>query len=126
MIKSEIQCLSALAELFSLDLGRQGGPVLCFHAGSSGLHGDLVWQRQIYTQFPVQTEGFKQSTSGALPRPILSASNINGYPFTAALPGTACDKSCRFSASSPPACDAVMGVQCISVRAPQYMVITFI
>jgi lambda family phage minor tail protein L len=80
-IQSEIQSLSpsALIELFKLDLTLQGGPVLYFHAGTNALQTDLVWQGQTYTRFPVQAEGFKQSMTGSLPRPTLTASNINGY-----------------------------------------------
>ncbi len=79
-IRSEIQSLapSALIELFVLDLTLQGGPVLYFHAGTNGVGGDIVWQRQTYTRFPVQASGFKRSSTGALPRPTLSASNIGG------------------------------------------------
>ena len=80
-IQTEIQSLSptALIELFTLDLSLQGGPVLHFHAGTNGQEGDLVWQGQTYTRFPVKADGFKQSATGALPRPTLTASNINGY-----------------------------------------------
>ena len=80
-IQSEIQSLapSALIELFTLDLGLQGGPTLHFHAGTNGQEADIIWQGQTYTRFPVKAEGFKQSATGALPRPTLTASNINGY-----------------------------------------------
>jgi lambda family phage minor tail protein L len=80
MIQSEIQSLSpsALIELFTLDLSLQGGPVLYFHAGTNGLFGDVVWGGQTYTRFPVSAEGFKQSMTGAQPRPTLTASNIQG------------------------------------------------
>jgi lambda family phage minor tail protein L len=80
-IISEIQSLSpsALIELFTFDLSCQGGPVLYFHAGTNDLQNDLIWQGKTYVCFPVQVEGFKQSTTGALPRPTLTASNIQGY-----------------------------------------------
>jgi lambda family phage minor tail protein L len=80
-IQSEIQSLSpsALIELFTLDLSLQSGPILHFHAGTNGMQSDLIWQGLTYTRFPVQAEGFKQSTTGSLPRPTLTASNINGY-----------------------------------------------
>lgn len=80
VIQSETQSLSpsSLIELFTLDLGLQGGPVLYFHAGTNGLDADLVWGGQTYTRFPVTAEGFKQSMTGAQPRPTLTASNIQG------------------------------------------------
>lgn len=80
MIQSEIQSLSlsALIELFTLDLSLQGGPGLNFHAGTNSLLGDVIWSGQTYTRFPVIAEGFKQSMTGAQPRPILTASNIQG------------------------------------------------
>lgn len=79
-IQSEIQSLSpsALVELFTLDVSLQSGPVLHFHAGTNGLSGDVVWNGQAHTRFPVSAEGFKQSMTGAQPRPTLTASNIQG------------------------------------------------
>lgn len=79
-IQSEIQSLSpsSLVELFTLDLTLQGGPILYFHAGTNGLSSDLVWASQTYTRFPITAEGFKQSMTGAQPRPTLTASNIQG------------------------------------------------
>lgn len=79
-IHSEIQSLgpSALVELFALDLSLQGGPLLYFHAGTNGLSSDIIWKSQIYTRFPMSAEGFKQSMTGAQPRPTLTASNIQG------------------------------------------------
>ena len=77
---TEIQSLSpsALIELFVMDLTLQGGPVLYFHAGTNGLNASIVWNGQTYTPFPVQTSGFKQSGIGALPRPKISSSNVQG------------------------------------------------
>jgi lambda family phage minor tail protein L len=39
---------------------------------------ELVWQGLTYTAFPIHAEGFAAATSGALPRPTLSASNLGG------------------------------------------------
>ena len=80
-ITSEIQSLSpsALIELFQLDLTPQGGSILHFHAGTNQLQGNIVWCGQTYSRFPITTTGFKKSATGALPRPVLTVSNIGGY-----------------------------------------------
>jgi lambda family phage minor tail protein L len=80
-IKSEIQSLSpsALIELFQLDLTIQSGSTLYFHAGTNELMSDVIWNGQIYSHFPIAASGFKKSATGALPRPTLTVSNINGY-----------------------------------------------
>jgi lambda family phage minor tail protein L len=79
-VYAEIQSLSpsAMIELFIMDLTLQGGPVLYFHAGTNELNADIIWTGQTYTPFPVQATGFKQSGIGALPRPKISASNVQG------------------------------------------------
>ncbi|GAC1315506.1 MAG: phage minor tail protein L [Collimonas sp.] len=79
-IQSEIQSLSpsALIELFVLDLGKQGGGVFHFHAGTNELSGDVVWQGQIYARFPIEATGFDKRSTGALPRPVVKVSNAQG------------------------------------------------
>lgn len=77
----EIQKLerSALIELFELDLTKFNRGVLRFHAGTNGLDGDIVWQGYTYSRFPIQIQGFEKASGGALPRPVASMSNIEGY-----------------------------------------------
>lgn len=79
-IRSEIQKLapSAIIELFVLDCTSFGGSVLRFHAGTNGLGGNIVWQGNTYTAFPIQATGFDYSGNGQLPRPKLVASNVAG------------------------------------------------
>lgn len=79
-ITSEIQKLSpsALIELFVLDLGKQGGGTFRFHAGTNELRGDVVWQGNTYIHLPIEASGFDKRATGALPRPTVSVSNING------------------------------------------------
>lgn len=79
-IASEIQLLSptAMMELFVLDLGRRGGGAFYFHAGTNELNGDVVWQGQTYVRMPISATGFDKRSTGALPRPVIQVSNING------------------------------------------------
>lgn len=80
-IKTEIQSLSpsAMVELFQLDLTSQSGSILYFHAGTNELMGNVIWNGQEYSRYPIAASGFKKSATGALPRPTLTVSNIGGY-----------------------------------------------
>jgi lambda family phage minor tail protein L len=69
---------SARIELFVLDATALGGDVYHFHAGTNALRGEVVWQGQAYTPFPVKASGFEVSASGPLPRPKLVVSNVLG------------------------------------------------
>lgn len=79
-ISQEIQKLSpsALIILFQLDLDAQGGPILYFHNGVNELGDDIVFQGVTYTRIPIQAEGFDKSSQGALPRPTIRVSNVQG------------------------------------------------
>lgn len=77
-IASDIQKLEpgALVELFVVEV--PGGDTLRFHAGTNALDGDVVWQGNTYTRFPVMAEGFEKSGKGSLPRPKIKVANITG------------------------------------------------
>ena len=79
-IASEIQLLapSALIELFELDTGKYGGPVLRWHAGTNEVAGDIVFAGYTYSRFPVEVSGFDLRGTGTTPRPTIKASNIGG------------------------------------------------
>lgn len=80
-IASDIQKLApgALVELFELDATAIGGTGIDrFHAGANGLGGDVVWQGNTYTRFPLEAEGFDLTSSGQSPRPRLRVANIGG------------------------------------------------
>tara|TARA_R100000353_G_scaffold173119_1_gene139105 strand:- start:7 stop:582 length:576 start_codon:yes stop_codon:yes gene_type:complete len=71
---------SALIELFTLTLDNSlhGATTYRFHAGTSLKdNGEIIWQGNAYTRFPVQAEGF-QYGKGQLPRPTLTFSNAVG------------------------------------------------
>lgn len=86
-IRSEIQKLepSAIIELYVLDATAIGGSLLRFHAGTNNLRGNIVWQGNTYTAFPIQVQGFEYSGNGQLPRPKVSVSNLTGLITTMIL-----------------------------------------
>ncbi|MEG5552200.1 phage minor tail protein L [Enterobacter wuhouensis] len=80
-IKQEIQSLSpsALIELFVLDLSiTNSGGQLYFHAGTNDVKDPIIWQGVKYDPWPVAATGFDKGGQGALPRPKLQVSNLNG------------------------------------------------
>lgn len=79
-IQSDIQKLNpgTLVELFTLDATAIGGEVFNFHAGTSELGTDVVWQGVSYTRYPVEAEGFELRATGTAPRPKVRASNVQG------------------------------------------------
>ena len=82
-IVSELQSTnpSAIIELFTLTLDNTlhgATTTYRFHAGTSLKdNGEIIWNGQAYTRFPVQAEGFKYG-KGQLPRPTLTFSNAFG------------------------------------------------
>ena len=72
---------SAVIELFTLTLDNSlhgATTTYRFHAGTSLKdNGEIIWQGNAYTRFPVQAEGF-QYGKGHLPRPTLTFSNALG------------------------------------------------
>ena len=72
---------SAVIELFTLTLDNSlhgATTTYRFHAGTSLKdNGEIIWQGNSYTRFPVQAEGF-QYGKGQLPRPTLTFSNALG------------------------------------------------
>lgn len=77
---NELQKLepSAIIELFEIDLTPLGGALLRFHAGTNELSQDIVWNGNTYTRYPIDVEGFSQSSGGSLPRLSIKASNALG------------------------------------------------
>ena len=79
-IAIELQKLapSARIELFEIDAAIVGGGLYRFHAGKNNLIGDIVWQGNSYSAFPIEVEGFEWNGKGQLPRPTLRVSNVMG------------------------------------------------
>ena len=72
---------SAIIELFQLRLNAElhgSNDVYYFHAGTSKLGlKNITFDSQVYTRFPIAAEGFEYTTSGTLPRPTLTVSNLD-------------------------------------------------
>jgi lambda family phage minor tail protein L len=72
----------AIIELFTLTLDSTlhgSSTVYRFHNGSNmNLNGNIVWAGNSYEKFPIQCEGFDFGSTGTLPRPTISVSNIFG------------------------------------------------
>lgn len=77
---SDVQSLAPgqLVELFTLDATPVGGSLLRWHPGVNGLGGDVVFDGNSYTRFPVIASGFERSGFGKLPRPTLRVANVSG------------------------------------------------
>ena len=79
---SELQSInpSAVIELFELQLiaSIHGSSTLYrYHSGSNqNGNGELVWQGNTYTRFPIEADGFEFTGRGQIPRPTLTVSNI--------------------------------------------------
>tara|TARA_R100000329_G_scaffold106324_1_gene87206 strand:- start:1517 stop:2092 length:576 start_codon:yes stop_codon:yes gene_type:complete len=79
---SELQKInpSAIIELFELQLiaSIHGSDQLFrYHSGSNqNGNGEIVWQGNSYTRFPVEAEGFEFTGKGQIPRPTLTVSNV--------------------------------------------------
>jgi phage-related protein len=72
---------SAIIELFQLRLVADlhgSDDVYYFHAGTSKLGlKNIIFDSQAYKRFPIAAEGFEYTTSGTLPRPTLTVSNLD-------------------------------------------------
>jgi len=79
---SELQKInpSAVIELFELQLiaAIHGSDQLYrFHSGSNqNNRGEIIWQGNSYTRFPIEAEGFEFTGRGQIPRPTLTVSNV--------------------------------------------------
>lgn len=88
---SELQKIapSSIIELFELQLVTKlhgSSDVYRFHAGVNAktTAGNIVWNGNSYTAYPIQADGFEFTTTGSLPRPKLIVANVIGT-FTALL-----------------------------------------
>ena len=79
---------NAIIELFQLHLDATlhgSADIYYFHNGvNAAVTGNVVWNGQSYVRLPLEATGFDYSSSGSLPRPKLTVSNI-GSSITALL-----------------------------------------
>lgn len=77
---------SAIIELFELQLDNTlhgSTDVYRFHAGSNAnVTGNIVFDGNAYTRFPVQADGFEMRSGGTLPQPTLTIANLDGTMTT--------------------------------------------
>jgi lambda family phage minor tail protein L len=65
-----------LVELFQIDLSSQGGPILYFHNSTVQGDGNIHFQGNTYTPWPMMGEGFEYTQDKAQPQPRVSVSNF--------------------------------------------------
>jgi len=89
---SELQKInpSSIIELFELvtvEALHGSATTYRFHAGSTDVgSGDIVWDGNTYSKFPIQIEGFEYNAeSGSLPRPTIRVANLLGTITTILL-----------------------------------------
>lgn len=79
---------NAIIELFQLQLDATlhgSSDIYYFHNGvNADVTGNVVWNGQSYIRLPLKASGFDYTSSGSLPRPTLTVSNI-GSSITALL-----------------------------------------
>lgn len=68
-----------LITLWILDLSPRGGPILRFYNPKNATAGNIVFQGNTYTAFPIKSEGYEISSKGTSPRPIVTVGNVNSY-----------------------------------------------
>ena len=73
----------ALLDLFIIDFTTTGLAVppanMYLYPGVDSNYGDIVFNGNTYTPFPMKMSGLKQSADGPLPRPVATISNVGGF-----------------------------------------------
>jgi lambda family phage minor tail protein L len=79
-INTEIHNLesSSIVELFELDVTPYNVGVFRFHAGTNGIHTDIIWQGEDYISLPIEVEEIEAKADGTMPRPRLRVANAKG------------------------------------------------
>ena len=81
---SELQSISpsAIIELFTIELNtvlHGTNTIYRFHNGANlKANGEVVWSGNSYLRFPIQCSGFEFGSTGTLPRPTITVSNVLG------------------------------------------------
>jgi lambda family phage minor tail protein L len=73
---------NAIIELFQLELVpvlHDSSDIYYFHAGvNAAVSGNIVFAGDTYVRLPIEVTGFEFSSSGSLPRPTFTVSNLGG------------------------------------------------
>ena len=81
---SELQSINpgSIIELFSIELNTAlhgSNTIYRFHNGANlKANGEVVWAGNSYLRFPIECSGFEFGSTGTLPRPNITVSNILG------------------------------------------------
>ena len=81
---SELQSINptSIIELFTIELNTSlhgSNTIYRFHNGANmNANGQVVWAGNSYLRFPIECSGFEFGSSGTLPRPTITISNILG------------------------------------------------
>ena len=81
---SELQSINptSIIELFTIELNTSlhgSNTIYRFHNGANlNANGEVVWAGNSYLRFPIECSGFEFGSSGTLPRPTITISNILG------------------------------------------------
>ena len=80
---------NAIIELFELHLDETlhgSTDIYRWHNGcNDAITGNVVWNSNTYFRQPIQADGFEYQNGGALPRPTLTISNLDGIVTTLLL-----------------------------------------
>ena len=80
---------STIIELFELDGTATSvgvSQVYRFHSGvNQDVDGDIVWNGNTYSRYPIEASGFEYEGQGQLPRPRISISNVLSLVTTLAI-----------------------------------------
>ena len=72
----------SIIELFTIELNTAlhgSNTIYRFHNGANlNANGEVVWAGNSYLRFPIECKGFEFGSTGTLPRPTISISNIFG------------------------------------------------
>ncbi|MFV8942299.1 phage minor tail protein L [Moellerella wisconsensis] len=71
--------VTAILDLFELNLQNLGGEIIRFYGGVNGNYENVIWQGKEYQAYPIKAEGFELKTAGTASRPTLTVSNLFGF-----------------------------------------------
>lgn len=70
--------LSGRINLWKIDLTPIGGSIYWLCNEVNQFNGNVVWQGQTYTAYPISASGFERSGVGPFPRPRLRVADVDG------------------------------------------------
>lgn len=71
--------VTAILDLFELNLQNLGGDIIRFYGGVNESYKNVIWQGKEYQAYPIKAEGFETKTSGTGSRPTLTVSNLFSF-----------------------------------------------